>query len=251
MLRKTAVLLSVLFCLSLAVHAVAKEKIINGIDANFPPFAYVDKTGAADGFDVEVMNWIAADLGMEVTHQPTDWSGIIQSLMTGKVDIVASGMSITEQRSKMVDFSKPYWVIKQLIVAKKESALTPEEVMKGGKTVGVQQGTSDAKWLKDHAGKDGYNYTLRYYNSSPLAVEDILNGRIDAAIMNDAPAKDAVSKKAVKIVGDAGMPAEEFGYAVKKGNTELLDKINASLARIMALPLWDELIEKYQLNTPH
>lgn len=250
MLRKTTVLLSVLFCLSLATYAVAKEKIINGIDANFPPFAYVDKTGTPSGFDVEVMNWIADDIGMEVSHQPTDWSGIIQSLMAGKIDIVASGMSITEQRAQMVDFSNPYWVIKQLIVAKKDSPLTSEDVMKGEKTVGVQQGTSDAKWLKDNAGKDGYNYTLRYYNSSPLAVEDVLNGRIDAAIMNDAPANDAVSKKAVKIIGEAGMPAEEFGYAVKKGNTELLEKVNVSLAKIMDSPLWNELIEKYKLNTP-
>ncbi len=251
MLPKNAFLLSVLFCFGVAVNAVAAEKIINGIDANFPPFAYVDKTGAASGFDVEVMNWIAKDNGMEVVHQPTDWSGIVQSLMTGKVDVVASGMSITAARAKMVDFSKPYWVIKQLIVAKKDSSLTPDEVMKGGKVVGVQQGTSDAKWLKDHTGKDGYNYTLRYYNSSPLAVEDVLNGRIDAAIMNDAPAKDAASKKAVKIIGEAGMPAEEFGYAVKKGNSELLGKINASLDKIMNMPLWNELIEKYNLNAPH
>ncbi len=235
----------------MTAHAVVKGKIINGIDANFPPFAYIDKTGTASGFDVEVMNWIANDIGVEVTHQPTDWSGIVQSLVTGKIDIVASGMSITEQRAKMVDFSKPYWIIKQLIVAQKDSTLTVDDVMKGGKNIGVQQGTSDAKWLKDHAGKDGYNYTLRYYNSSPLAVEDVLNGRIDAAIMNDAPAKDAVSKKAVKIVGEAGMPAEEFGYAVQKGNTELLNKVNASLTKIMASPLWNELIEKYQLNAPH
>ncbi len=251
MLRKNIVLLSVLFCCAIVGVAGAKEKIINGIDANFPPFAYVDKTGVARGFDVEVMNWIAADIGMEVVHQPTDWSGIVQSLMTGKVDVVASGMSITEQRARMVDFTKPYWVIRQLIVGKKDSALTSDEVMKGGKTVGVQQGTSDAKWLKDHAGKDGYNYTLRYYASSPLAVEDVLNGRIDAAIMNGAPAKDAVSKKAVKIIGEAGMPKEEFGYAVKKGNHELLDKINVSLDKIMNSPRWNELIEKYQLNAPH
>ncbi len=251
MLRKNAFLLGALLCFGVASNAVAGEKIVNGIDANFPPFAYVDKTGAASGFDVEVMDWIAKDNGMEVVHQPTEWSGIVQSLMTGKVDVVASGMSITEQRAKMVDFTRPYWVIKQLIVAKKDSVLTPDEVMKGGKTVGVQQGTSDAKWLKDHAGKDGYNYTLRYYNSSPLAVEDVLNGRIDAAIMNDAPAKDAVSKKAVKIVGDAGMPKEAFGYAVKKGNAELLEKLNASLDKIKGLPLWNELIKKYQLNDTH
>lgn len=228
--------------------AFAGKKIVNGIDANFPPFAYIDKTGNPAGFDVEAMEWIAKDLGLEVEHKAIDWDGIITSLMTKKIDVIASGMSITPDRAKKVNFTIPYWKIDQVMVIKKDSALTMDGLMKGKKKIGVQQGTSEAKWLKAESEPRGWNFKLSYYSSSPLAVEDVLNGRIAAAAMDDAPAHDAVSKKKVKILGNFGMHAEDFGYAVRKGETELLEKINKSLKKLMASPHWDELAVKYKLK---
>ncbi len=248
MLKKNVFLLCSLLALLCAGHAFAAEKRINGIDANFPPFAYIDKTGQPSGFDVEVMNWVAKEIGIEVSHQPIEWDGIITSLLTKKIDIIASGMSITEERAQQVAFSVPYWVIKQVMVTKKSSPLTVDQLLTGKKTVGVQQGTSEAKWLKEEAVKKGWNLELRYYNSSPLAIEDVLNGRIDAAAMDDAPAKDAASKKEVHIVGTFGMHDEQFGYAVRKDDTELLQKVNKALTKFMATPAWNELIIKYKLN---
>ncbi len=234
--------------LAFTSQAFAADKLVNGIDANFPPFAYIDKTGKPSGFDVEAMDWIAKEIGVEVTHQPIEWDGIITSLLTKKIDIIASGMSITEERAKKVDFSIPYWVIKQVMVTKSDSALTIDNLLKEKKTIGVQQGTSEAKWLKEEAAKQGWNFELRYYNSAPLAIEDVLNGRIDAAAMDDAPAKDAAGKKDVKIAGTFGMDDETFGYAVRKDDKELLAKVNAALEKLMASPEWDALVEKYELN---
>ena len=248
MLKKNVVLLMSLLTLVFASQALAADKLVNGIDANFPPFAYIDKTGQPSGFDVEAMNWIAKEIGVEVSHQPIEWDGIITSLLTKKIDIIASGMSITPERAMKVDFSNPYWVIKQVMVTKKDSALTIDELLKGKKTIGVQQGTSEAKWLKAEAAAKGWDFELRYYSSSPLAVEDVLNGRIDAAAMDDAPAKDAVSKKDVQIAGTFGMHDEEFGYAVRKDDKELLEKVNNALAKLMASPEWNELIKKYELD---
>mgnify|MGYP000231420297 CR=1 FL=1 len=242
------ILLGSILAVFFAGSACGAEKLVNGIDANFPPFAYIDTTGQPSGFDVEVMNLVANEIGVEVSHQPIEWDGIITSLVTGKIDIIASGMSITEERAKQVDFSVPYWVITQVMVTKKGSPLTIDELLTGKKTIGVQQGTSEAKWLKEEAAKQGWNFELRYYSSSPLAVEDVLNGRIDAAAMDDAPAKDATSKKDVQIVGTFGMHDEQFGYAVRKEDKELLVKVNAALTKIMATPAWNELIVKYELN---
>jgi polar amino acid transport system substrate-binding protein len=78
-------------------------------------------------------------------------------------------------------------------------------------------------------------------DSAPLAVEDVVNGRAVAAAMDDAPAQDAVKKKPVKILGEFGMPQEEFGYAVRKEDTELLSKLNEGLKKLMATPYWEEL----------
>lgn len=248
MLKKNVFLLCSILALVFAGHAFAVEKLVNGIDANFPPFAYIDKTGQPGGFDVDAMNWIAKEIGVEVSHQPIEWDGIITSLLTKKIGIIASGMSITEERAQQVAFSVPYWVIQQVMVTKKGSSLTIEQIQTGKKIVGVQQGTSEAKWLKEEAAKKGWNFELRYYSSSPLAVEDVLNGRIDAAAMDDAPAKDAASKKEVQIVGTFGMHDEQFGYAVRKEDTELLEKVNKALTKLMATPEWNTMIEKYKLN---
>jgi polar amino acid transport system substrate-binding protein len=247
MFRKPLLLLFGAFFL-FSTHALAADKLINGIDANFPPFAFIDKTGAPSGFDVEAMNWIAKDIGVEVSHQPIEWDGIITSLVTKKIDIIASGMSITADRAKQVNFTIPYWIIKQVMVTKKGSTLSVNDMLTGKKILGVQQGTSEAKWLKEQAAAKGYNYQLRYYNSSPLAVEDVLNGRIDAAAMDDAPAHDAAAKKDVQILGTFGMEEEEFGYAVRKDDTVLLDKVNASLKKLMASPEWETLTKKYELG---
>ena len=235
-----------LFCL--AGQALAAEKITNGIDANFPPFAFIDETGKPSGFDVDAMDWIAKDLGMEVTHVPIEWDGIVTSLVTKKIDIIASGMTINEERKKQVNFTEPYWVVKKVMVVKKDSSVTVDELLTGKKTVGSQQGTPEAKWLKEQKEAKGWNVNLRYYNSSPLAVEDLLNGRIDAAAMDEAPANDAVSKKPVKVLGTFGMEEEDYGYAVRKEDGELLEKVNASMKKLMASPDWQKLIEKYELN---
>ncbi len=250
MFKRNLVILVGIMALLLAgsSQALAGKKIVNGFDANFPPFAFVDKTGTPSGFDVEAVNWIAKEMGYEVEHKAFDWDGIVTSLLTKKIDMIASGMSITSARLKMVAFTNPYWKIEQVMVVKKESNLTLDDLLKGNKLVGVQQGTSEAKWLKEEAKKNGWNLELRYYNSSPLAVEDILNGRIAAAAMDDAPAKDAAGKKAVKTLGTFGMHSEDFGYAIRKDDTGLMIDMNEGLKRLIASPHWKELVKKYDIK---
>ena len=228
----------------------SQDKVyINGIDANFPPFAFVDKNGVPDGFDVKALEWIAKDQGFKVKHQPMDWDGIIPSLNAKKIDIIASGMSINDKRKEQVNFSIPYWKIQQVLVAKKASTLTVDQILGKGNKVGVQRGTTEAKWIEENLIKKGKKkFSLVYYDSAPLAVEDVVNGRIAAAAMDDAPAKDAVKKKPVKIMGKFGMPDEEFGYAVRKEDKDLLAKVNAGLKKLMTSPTWNELKKKYDLN---
>lgn len=241
--------LSVILVGSASLGLAQEKEYINGIDANFPPFAFVDKTGKPDGFDVAALDWIAKEMGFKVKHQPMDWDGIIPSLNAKKIDMIASGMSITEARKKEVNFTIPYWTITQVLVAKNDSTLTPEVAMSEGRKVGVQRGTTEAKWIEENLIKGkGMKFELVYYDSAPLAVEDVINGRIAAAAMDDAPAKDAAKKKPVKVIGKFGMPDEEFGYAVRKEDTELLNKLNEGLKKLMATPKWEELKTKHELK---
>ena len=241
--------LSVLFLCGAGPVAAEEKVLINGIDANFPPFAFVDKTGNPDGFDVASLNWIAKEMGFQVKHQPMDWDGIVPSLNAKKIDIIASGLSVSEQRKKEINFTLSYWKIAQVLVAKADAGVTPETAMADGNKIGVQRGTTEAKWIEENLIKgQGKKFELVYYDSAPLAVEDVVNGRIVAAAMDDSPAKDATKKKPVKIIGGFGMPDEEFGYGVRKEDTELLNKLNEGLKRLMASPTWAELKKKYDLD---
>ncbi len=244
---KKGTLIAVTLCMALllASTAFAEKHYVNGIDANYPPFAYIDANGNPAGFDVDSLNWIAKKMGFTVEHRPMEWSTIVQSVVSKKIDMVYAGMSITEERAKQVDFSDPYWKVAQVLVAKKGSDLTVEKMLKGGMRLGVQSGTSEADYLQNIAGKDGNNFELKYYDSAPLAIMDVLNGRVPAAAMDIAPAEDAVAHgRAVEILGEFSEP-EFFGVAVRKGDAELLKTINEGLTLLKADPYWEELKAKY------
>lgn len=242
-----ALLLSVAMLCVATGGALAQKVYINGIDANFPPFAYVNTQGQPEGFDIDMMAWIANDLGFKIEHKPMEWSGIVASLQAKKIDMIASGLSVTPERAKQIDFSTPYFITDIVLVVKNDSDLTVDQILKAEKKmiVGAQLGTPEAKWLKEHKGKDGFTYELRIYDSSPMAVEDIMNNRIAAAAMDHSPAEDAASKKDVKILGEFGMEKEVFAIGLNKNNTELNEKINASLEKLMQTDYWKELQAKY------
>ncbi len=236
--------LSCLMLLSFGTFANA-ETFINGIDANYPPFGYVDETGKPSGFDVDSMNWIADKMGFEIKHQPMDWDGIIPALQNGKIDMVASGMSITPAREAQVNFSNPYFTLEKVIVVKSNSDLTIEEVFADETRLGVQRGTSEHDFLENKKVNEKLDYELRMYDSGPLAVEDLLNGRVQAVALDIFPANDAISKqKDIKIIG-AFIKDDSFGVAVRKTDTELLNTINEGYKLLMADPYWDELKAKY------
>jgi len=252
MFKKLLVVFALVMFTAAPALAQDKNKVyINGIDANFPPFAYVGPDGKPTGFDVEAMDWIAKEMGFKVTHQPMEWSGIVASLKARKIDMISSGLSVTPARAEQINFSEPYWIVKQVVVAPKNSGLTVEKVLTGGLKIGVQAGTSDAKAMAETNGQGGRKYELVEYANSALAAQDVLNGRIEAAVMNDAPAAAAAAKIEVKVIGEAGIPSEEFAVGVAKDDPETLKMVNEGLVRLMADPYWNELVEKYKPGEVH
>ncbi len=224
----------------------AEQHYINGIDANYPPFASVDKTGKPTGFDVESMDWIAKKMGFTVEHKPMDWDGIIPSLLAKKIDMVCSGMSISPERRERVNFSNPYWNIRKYLLVRKDSSLTKNDLLNKKKTLGVQAGTNEAETLKQLAEKEKYNYTLKFYESPPLAIEDLVNGRIDGAAIDSGPANEAMNKgkRPIKVAGEFADP-DDFGVAVRKEDTALLEKINKGYELLKKDPFWQALQDKY------
>lgn len=233
--------------LALAPFAQA-ETYINGIDGNYPPFSFIDEQGNPTGFDVESMNWIAKKMGFEVQHTPINWDGIIPALQAKKIDMICSGMSISEERKQAVNFSTPYHSIKKYIAVKSDSNLTVDELFKGKFTLGVQRGTNEHDLLQSRIDDEKLAITLRLYDSPPMSVEDLLNGRVDAIAIDSAPAEDAIKNgKAIKVVGEYA-PGDDFGVAVNKENAELLKLINDGYELLKKDPYWEELHTKYLSN---
>lgn len=229
------------------VWSKAAEKTwINGIDPNYPPFAYVDnKTGKPAGFDVDSLNWIAKTMGFKIEHKPMAWDGIIPALNAKQIDMIGSGMSITPQRAEVVQFSDPYWKVNRVFIIPADSTLTVEEILNKPITVGVQRGTSEANAIKEEKQAKAYPFELSFYESAPLAVEDLLNGRIQAALMDELPADDAIAKgRAVKKAGTHGIP-DDFGVAMRKDEKELRKMIDEGYQKLKADPYWQELQKKY------
>jgi hypothetical protein len=132
-----------------------------------------------------------------------------------------------------------------VFLVKKDSAITPEDILSKPVKLGVQRGTSEAEAIKSEQKEKGYTFELRAYDSAPLAVEDLLNGRIDAALMDSLPAKNAIATgRDVKICGTHGVP-DDFGVAVRKEDAELKKLINEGYKKLMADPYWEELQKKY------
>jgi polar amino acid transport system substrate-binding protein len=243
-------LLIVLAALAVCPTALkAQTEIVNGYDAaSFEPFAYVDSTGVVQGFDVDCVNWIIEKAGRQVSHQPFAWESIVELLQNKNINMIASGLSITAERAEKVAFTKPYWTIKQVVLVGKNSPLTLEDVLTGGKKIGIQLGTSDLQSMEDANGKDGRNYEIVGYPSPDLAAEDVVNGRLDAVVMNDDRGYAILQTLDVKFLGYAGIPDEDFGYAVNKDDAELLEILNNGIDAIKADPIWDELVKKYNLD---
>jgi polar amino acid transport system substrate-binding protein len=187
---------------------------------------------------------------LNVVHQAFDWSAIITSLKDKKLDLIASGLSVTPERAEQVAFSDAYWRIKQVVVVKSDSPLTLADALTTNKNIGIQLGTSDYAAMEKSNGENGRKYTLTVFESADQAVQDVLNGRVDAAVMNDTKAAEFLAKFQVKALGLAGIPDEDYAVAVNKDNPELLKTINEGIAEIQKDPIWAELIKKHELVEP-
>jgi polar amino acid transport system substrate-binding protein len=235
-----------MICFGLVIGVAAEKVYINGFDAAYPPFTFIDKKGNAAGFDIDCIDWIAREMGFKVKHRATDWAAIVPSLKAKKIDFIASGMSITPEREAQVNFCNPYWKVIQYLVVRNDSTITVEEALKPGQKIGLLRGSAESKWITENLLKKGYEFELRQYDTTPLAIEDVANGRIAAAAVSNTALKEAQDKGLqVKALGRYGQPDVNYGYAVRKEDNDLRDTLNEGLKRLQASPDWDKFVKKW------
>ncbi|AEH51208.1 basic amino acid ABC transporter substrate-binding protein [Pseudothermotoga thermarum] len=229
--------------LLVSVLALAKTYTV-GTSADFPPFEYIEN-GQFVGFDMDLIREIAKIAGFEVKFVDMSFDSLIPALRAGQIDIAIAGMTITEERKQVVDFSIPYWTADQSVIVKADSNLSIT-VLFGKYRIGVQTGTTGDLWCTEELVKKGIlpEKNLKRYDTFVLALTDLLNGNIDAIVLDSPVANRFAATKPVKIVGII-VTGEQYGIAVKKGNTDLLKAINEALKVLQETGKLAELIDKY------
>ncbi len=237
-------ILSLLMLFSCAKKEESAKVYVFATDATWPPLEYIDESGNLTGFEVELVPMIGEKVGVKMEAKNIPWDTIFAGLANGQYDGVASGVSVTDDRKKTMDFSTPILQAGQVMIVRNDSAVKGAEDMKGLR-VGVQIGTTGDLVLDD------YDVTRKQYDDIGLAIQDMLNGNLDACVCDSLIASDYVLanenyKNRLKVAGEP-FTEEDIAIAVKKGNSELLGLVNKGLEMMKADGSYDALKAKWNL----
>jgi len=217
--------------------------VVMGTSADFPPFEFVDEHGNIVGFDVDIAKYIANKYGWKLEIKDIAFEGLIPALQAGEIDMIVAAMTITSEREEVVDFSIPYYNASQGVLIKAGSADITKIEDLYNKTIGVQAGTTGEAWAQENLAN--YSEIIAYQRVYD-AVTALVAGYIDALILDDpvatyyGNASEDVQKASLVI--DTG---ERYGIAVREGDTQLLNMINAALDELIHSDEYYELIETW------
>lgn len=242
---------------ALSLTACGKSnKLVVGTNAAFPPFEYKDDQGNITGFDMDLIKGYAKDAGKKIEIKDMEFDAALTSASKGKIDIAIAGITKNEKREETLSFSDGYYQSNQVVICKQGSSFstltTEAEIISAleGKTIGCQRATTGHFYIDGDAdwGFDGITgATAKPYDNGGLAIKDLNDGKIDAVILDEAPAKNIVAKSysSTLTILNTALTQEEYAIAVKKGNTELVKSLNAYITKIKANGEYDALLEKY------
>ncbi len=222
------------------VETVEDGKLIMSTNAAFPPYEMTNDAGEYEGIDVEMAGEIAKRLGLELQIDDMDFDAALLAVQQGKSDIAMAGITITEDRLVNMDFSNTYANGVQSVIVPEGSDITSPDDL-AGKLVGVQRGTTGYTFCIDEFGEDA----VAPFDNGNTAVQNLVSGKVDAVVIDNAPAQEYVAANPGLTILDTAFADEDYAIGVAKGNTQLLDAINSILAEMEADGTTQAIIDKY------
>jgi len=207
-------------------------KLVVGTDAAYAPFESFDDSGKIVGIDVDVVNAIGEEVGVDFEINNVAWEPLFQQVTNGEVDLGVSAITITEERKETYDFTEPYYEATQLIVTKEDSDIASLADLKD-KKIGVQINTTGHYAAQDLQGKT--STSILPYETTPIAIQEVINGTVDAAIGDNAVILEYIKNNPdskLKSIEDDSFEKEYYGLMVKKGNEEVLDLLNEGIEKL-------------------
>ena len=223
---------------------IEEGKLIMATNAQFPPYELVsDGEGfngtGFEGIDVEIASAIADKLGLELQIDDMDFDSALVAVQNDAADVVLAGLSYSEERDEVLDFTDSYTTGVQVVIVKEGSDVTMDNL--GEKMIGTQRGTTGYIYCTDDFGED----SVVAYDDGLTAVQALNNGQVDAVVIDNAPAKEFVAANPGLKILDAAYAQEDYAIGVAKGNTELLNAINGALEELQADGTLQSIVDKY------
>ena len=225
---------------------VEAGKLHMSTNAAFPPYEMTTDDGGFEGIDVEVADAIAQKLGLELVVDDMGFDAALTAVQTGQSDIAMAGITVTEDRLEVMDFSDSYATGVQVVIVPEDSPIQTLDDLANAEMIGCQAATTGYIYASDTPENGGYGEDhVTAYENGALAVMALVNGQIDAVIIDNEPAKAFVeANEGLKIL-DTPWVEEEYAIGVAKGNTDLLDAINAVMEELKADGTFQSIVDKY------
>ena len=218
---------------------VTAGKLTMSTNAAFPPYEMTTDAGDFEGIDIEVAGAIAKKLGLELQVDDMDFDAALLAAQNGKSDIVMAGVTVTEDRQLVMNFSDSYATGVQVVIVKEGSDVTLDNL--GEKMIGTQRGTTGYIYTSDDYGDDH----VTAYDNGASAVQALINGQVDCVVIDSAPAEAFVAANAGLTILDTEYANEDYAIGMAKDNTALQEALNKALAELKADGTIQSIIDKY------
>ena len=219
---------------------VEPGKLIMSTNAAFPPYEMTTDSGEFEGIDIETAQAIADKLGLELQIDDMDFDAALLAVQQGKADMVMAGVTVTDERQNVMDFTDSYATGIQSIIVKEDSDIASVDDL-AGKKIGTQRGTTGYLYCSDDFGDEN----VVAYDNGLTAVQMLNNGQVDCVVIDNAPAKEFIAANPGLKLLDTAYVEESYAIGVGKGNTELKDAINTALEELKADGTLQAIVDKY------
>ena len=222
------------------LSTVEPGKLIMSTNAAFPPYEMTTDSGEFEGIDIETAQAIAEKLGLELQIDDMDFDAALLAVQQGKSDMVMAGVTVTDERQNVMDFTDSYATGIQSIIVKEDSDIASVDDL-AGKKIGTQRGTTGYLYCSDDFGDEN----VVAYDDGLTAVQMLNNGQVDCVVIDNAPAKEFIAANPGLKLLDTAYVEEDYAIGVGKGNTELKDAINTALEELKADGTLQAIVDKY------
>lgn len=222
------------------LSTVEPGKLIMSTNAAFPPYEMTTDSGEFEGIDIETAQAIADKLGLELQIDDMDFDAALLAVQQGKADMVMAGVTVTDERQNVMDFTDSYATGIQSIIVKEDSDIASVDDL-AGKKIGTQRGTTGYLYCSDDFGDEN----VVAYDNGLTAVQMLNNGQVDCVVIDNAPAKEFIAANPGLKLLDTAYVEESYAIGVGKGNTELKDAINTALEELKTDGTLQAIVDKY------